>query len=109
MKGGIDHSIPLDLGENTYFLSPSLEVMRKVCRQFGGLVPALGAIRNGDFEAVAFIAKAGADLTGKAATKFDQQLFEAGLESGAMACIDLIDVLQNPLGQTSSEEDDENP
>lgn len=94
----MDRDVQVELGEKTYNLSPTLDAMRKINRQFGSLMDAGARIARYDFDAMAFIIRAGAGLTDKQSEQMQHELVRSGLVPAVPALTKFIGVLLNPEG-----------
>jgi hypothetical protein len=104
----IDRRVVLKVGSAEYDLIPTLESMKKVNRRFGSLVDALSAVRRLDFDALIFIAAAGASMGQKETEHLERLVFENGVMTAVTPVADFLAILMNPLGDDAEGTDSGN-
>lgn len=105
----IDRDVELKVGGETYLLRPTLGAMRKINREFDSLVDAMLRVKKVDFNAICFIASAGADHTSKQADQLAESIFEGGVMNAIPAVTEYLGVLMNPTGDDEEEDPSGNP
>lgn|SRR5690606_15762490 len=105
----MDRDVELKLGEKTYILSPTLDAMRKINRQFGSIMDAGSRIARYDFDAMEFVIKAGAGLSDKQSDQMAKELVKSGLIPAAPSIAKFINVLLDPEGRGDDSSEDGEP
>lgn len=98
----LERQITLQAGEQTYVLSPSLEVLRALGRKWPNYIDALEAIRKINIEIIVDVIAAAASVKSDKAMAI---IVEAGIAKAQEATAEVMTALFNPAG----EEDDGKP
>lgn len=99
----MEREVRLELGGKTYVLTPTLDAMLKINRQFSSIVDCSVRLRRYDFEAVAFVISAGAGLSPKQSDQMQRELVAHGLVGPVQKLAEYIKLLLNPEGLEQEE------
>lgn len=91
----LERQITLQAGDETYVLSPSLEVLRAIARKWPNYVDALDAVRKLNVEIIIDVIAAGAALKPDRAA---QVVVAAGVGKAQEATAEVLAALFNPGG-----------
>ncbi|MPQ83813.1 hypothetical protein F0170_07335 [Pseudomonas sp. MAFF 730085] len=90
--------VKINLGDETYTLTPSLGAVRTIEAHFGGLRGASQAISSLSIEGCAVIIAGGAGLSGKSAAAIPEQVWQEGVLEVATQLNGFLVALYNPRG-----------
>ena len=102
--------VRLDLGEEVYFLVPTLSAIKKINRQFGNLQNCFTKLRGMDFVSMVYIAQVGSDARGDYGKELENQIYRAGLAEAIGPLIEYVGILINggrPLEDAPIDRDDD--
>ena len=79
-----------------YELNLTLDAMKKINRRYEDLVTVARKVSRADFDAVCFVACAGAGISGKEVEKLERDVFEHGVLNCVEAVSRYVSLLMNP-------------
>lgn len=92
----IERRVTLPAGAG-YELVPTLDALRKINRRFDDLISVAKRIGSADFDAIAFVASAGAGLNGKAQIdQLERDIFEHGIVNCLGPISEYVSLLMDP-------------
>ncbi|HEP8488359.1 TPA: hypothetical protein VDT98_005904 [Pseudomonas aeruginosa] len=103
MSESMHGTVTLVVGARTFTLQPTLEAALRIETRFGGLRPALDALRTFSIAACADIVVAGAGLKPEEHTTLATQVFETGVVRVSAQLIDYITGLLSPVPPSIAE------
>lgn len=96
--------ITVTLDGTEYELRPTLKACRKINAKFGGLRGALESLHNLDFDAIAFIVSAGAEIVSKQAMEDVAEAVYCDIAAATEQVIPFIEALFDPTGKNAKDE-----
>lgn len=97
--------VQITLTGETLTLKPTIKAITGLSRQFGGLMKAVVALRDGDIDAAASVITWGLGLGDKEARKMPDRVAENGITDGLIATlINFVGVLSNGGKPLSTDE-----
>jgi hypothetical protein len=108
----LPYELTLTLGHGddteTYILKPTLEVIRRLDRQFGGMTALFETCRQLSFASAVKVIAIGADVKGeKALRRLEQRVFSRGLTRVSPKVVEFVGVIGNGGRPLDYEEDDD--
>ncbi|ORE27523.1 hypothetical protein [Pseudomonas aeruginosa] len=97
MSEALHGTVTLVIGARTYTLQPTLEAALKIESRFGGLRPALDALRTFSIAACADIVVAGAGLKPEQHSEIASAVFQAGVSDVVGRLASYLVGLMNPV------------
>lgn len=91
-----DGEVVITLGEREYVLRPTLNAIRTLSRQNGGMQAVFQHIVRRNFDGLVSIIKVGASVPDKDDTDLAQRVFRAGINDKLMMpLVDYLQILEN--------------
>lgn len=85
----------VEIGDRTYELVCNRRAMKKISRKTGGLIPAMQAVANVNYDTIVAIIAAGAGLDAKETTALDEALYDHGVAETIEPVSKYLDLLFN--------------
>lgn len=92
----IDRDVELKVGGKAYMLSPTLDAMKKINRQYDSLLHVAREVAQLNFDAICLVIAAGAGISGKQAEVLEAEVFKAGVLNVAKPVGEYLAVLMDP-------------
>jgi hypothetical protein len=88
--------VEIVLNDETRTLKPTIRAITGLSRQYGGLMKAVGLLRDGDIDAAANVISWGLGLTDKDARKMPEEVAKNGISDGLIvSLINFVGILSN--------------
>jgi hypothetical protein len=99
-------TIVVEAGSNSYTLKSNLRAARAIESKFGGLLPAMSVVSQGNLSGIALIIAAGAGVDTnkrKDVEQVEEAVFEGGVNAVGIQVLPFLRALLNPGGKTEAE------
>lgn len=100
-----DGKVALTLGDDTYYLTPTIGATKAIGRELGGLVQALAKVQALDFDAMHTIVKHGLQPDDKLAKRLQGLLFRGGIVRLIQPLTEYLMILSNGGQRPTPEKD----
>lgn len=104
-------NVDIELDGETVTLKPTLQAAQAISRQRGGIMAAIRAVGEFDFDMIVAVITLGLGVTGKEAKDIPDQVYRTGLPDLAAPLIRFLSIIANggkPLDNGGSDEDQGN-